>query len=250
MRVKTSLIWALLVSVAVVCGSTACEGGGDALSAVVKNQSTEPLESISPDIATFQEDAWIPEIIVDDWGKSVPTVDNSIRYDYSLESLSFQTAHGQFSSESGEYVTTGTDNLLYTSSVAFPYGTISCSVRTKTATDSGIVFGLSSTAQTFWEGNGIGYYFFFLSREGTAYLGKTQNANWYVMKQVPYAFTDTQVYDLKVIYQGSKICCYVNGEFMIGLRDDVPLRGTGFGIRSGAGQVVFSNLRITNDFEY
>ena len=210
---------------------------------------------VSSQSSSSSSEPWVPEIIAGETGAGVPNVNDDVKYDYSASKLTFTTANGGFSETivSGKisnYTTTGTNNLLYTTSVAFPYGTITCNVKTLTTTDSGIVFGLSSSSTSFWEGSGISYYFFFLSKEGTAYLGKTNNSSWSILKQVTYSFNDTDVYTLKVIYQGSKICCYVNNEFMIGVRDNSQLTGTGFGVRSGASGVSFSNMSITNDYLY
>jgi len=264
MKIRNRFICILVLIIMAVVGTSACDGStSDSPSRNPVNPQVQGSASANTNVISAQISAsssqtsqsWIPEIIVGETGAEVPNIDDSVKYDYSASKLSFRVANGTFSETNvsnkiSNWTTTGTNNLLYTTSVAFPYGTITCNVKTLTTTDSGIVFGLSSSSTTFWEGSGISYYFFFLSQEGTAYLGKTNNSTWSILKQVAYNFNDTDTYQLKVIYQGSKICCYVNNEFMIGVRDIAPLSGTAFGIRSGASGVSFTDLAITNDYLY
>ncbi len=206
------------------------------------------------------KDPWLPDIIDrdepnDDFSGDF---DDSQQYVYHRETVTLAKVSGGISiGEEGagglrNCVTTETNSMAVstTESAPFPYGTIACSVRTKTNTDSGIVFGLNSNASSFWEGNGISYYYFFLGRDGTAYLGKTDNGKWMVCHIVNYTFRATETYRLKVVYRGNKICCYVNGELMFGFRDDAALKGTRYGVRSGASDVEFTDLSITNEYRY
>lgn len=269
MKTKNRFICILVLVIMVIVGTVACDttsisssGSHSPISPQVQGSASANSNVISVETgenssqsSSQTSQSWIPEIIVGETGAEVPNIDDSVKYDYSASKLAFSIANGTFSetkvtNKISNWTTTGTNNLLYTTSVAFPYGTITCNVKTLTTADSGIVFGLSSSSTTFWEGSGISYYFFFLSREGTAYLGKTNNSTWSILKQVPYSFNNTDTYQLKVIYQGTKICCYVNNEFMIGVRDIAPLSGTAFGLRSGASGVSFSDLAITNDYLY
>ena len=220
----------------------------------IKNSAEATTGIVSPEEIIDKEDDWIPDIIVGETGAGIPTVNDSQKYDYSAENVIFKSVCGTFEelveNDLTSYLSTSSNAIYYCDSVAFPYGTLSCNVKTKTNTDSGIIFGVSSQDENFWEGKGISYYFFFLSVDGTAYLGKTDNGNWHILKYVGYSFNAINAYNLKVVYYGGKICCYVNGEFLIGYRDKNPLSGTGFGFRTGATGVVFSELSITNDYLY
>lgn len=202
---------------------------------------------------------WIPDIIDRDEPNDefLDDFDDSQTYVYSRETVTLEKVNGGILNGEdegglGNYVTTGANSMAVstTESAPFPYGTITCSVKTKTNTDSGIVFGLNSNVSSFWEGSGISYYFFFLGRDGTAYLGKTDNGIWAECHVVTYAFNANDFYRLKVVYIGNKICCYVNDELMFGIRDNNSLKGTRYGVRSGASGVEFKDLTITNEYRY
>ena len=70
------------------------------------------------------------------------------------------------------------------------------------------------------------------------------------MKQVAYAYNSTDTYRLKVVFEGSKICCYVNGVMVIGYRDRYGLSGTRFGFRTNEAGVTFSNISLTSELCY
>lgn len=219
--------------------------------------------AITPEVNTpttgGEGGSWVPGIFDDTLGSgTIEDIDDSQKYVYDSSTVSFATVAGSLSFSQGQgeftdFVTQGGNSMAVcdNENAPFPYGTITCNVKTKTNTDSGIVFGLSSNGiPTYWEGYGISYYFFFLGQDGTAYLGKTDNGGWTVCAIVDYTFNDTDTYELKVVYKGSKICGYVNGELMVSYRDGDPLTGTGFGVRSGGAGVSFSDLAVTNEYLY
>lgn len=198
---------------------------------------------------------WIPDILDRDDGFVFPDeTDDSVKYAY--DDLSFGNVSGSFSVSSEQSVKAylaASDNSMAvcdSEEAPFRYGTISCALKPKTNTDSGLVFGLSGNQSSYWEGPGIRYYFFFLSRDGTAYLGKTADGVWSMLQTVPYVFNDTDTYTLKIVYKNGKICGYVNQELLIACRDNTPLTGTGFGMRSGAAGVKFSELNVTSEYLY
>lgn len=217
-------------------------------------------EKVEDEIIEEPDDSeWIADIIVkEDGGEDIfgDDFDDSIKYTYDSTTVAFSTVSGGFTTESGsglfaDHTSTTTGSMAVCTSVAFPYGTISVDVKTQTNTDTGIVFGLSCSNKTsFWEGYGVSYYFFFLGQDGTAYLGKTDNGHWTVVKIVDYTFNATDYFNLKVVYKGSAIYCFVNGALMFAVRDSAALTGTGFGIRTGASGVAFKNLTVTNDYVY
>ena len=239
---------------------------------VVVPQGTNPqtpLETVTPEIipegggsiVDGAED-WLPDIIVKDDGTADDIFGNdfndSVKYTYDATNVSFKTVAGAFTTANGngvfsDFTTTASNSMAVCTNTTAPflYGTISCDVITKTDTDTGIVFGLSDNGSSkYWEGNGINYYFFFLGRDGTAYLGKTANGVWYVVKIVDYSFNASDVFNLKVVFKGSAIYCFVNKDLFFDCREQAPLKGTGFGVRSGAVGVKFTNLTVTSDYVY
>ncbi len=219
-------------------------------------------EVVVPKAPADIDDNWMPQVLVKDndpteTDKLNSDFDDSTKYTYNSSTVAFKTVAGALTTQAGTgefptFTTTAGNSMAVcnTAQAPFPYGTISCDVKTVTDTDSGIVFGLSSSAPSYWEGAGIGYYFFFLGRDGTAYLGKTDNGMWYVVNIVDYSFNSVDTYNLKVVFKGTTIYCYVNNDLMFAVRDTAALKGTGFGVRSGAAGVVFSNLTVTNDYNY
>ena len=213
------------------------------------------IDSGSGDESTGE---WIPDIVVkeDDTNIFDDDFDDSVKYTYNASTVTFKTVAGSLTTAQGsgiftDFTTTAQGSMAVCTTQAFPYGTISVDVKTLTNTDSGIVFGLSdSGANTYWEGNGVSYYFFFLGQDGTVYLGKTDNGRWYVVKIVDFTFNANTVYNLKVVYKGSAIYGFVDGDLKFAVRDSEPLSGTGFGVRSGASGVQFTNLTVTNDYVY
>lgn len=174
--------------------------------------------------------------------------DDSVKYSYSY---AFRTVNGQISAENGVYTAQAANSMAVDNKTAFPYGTISCTVRSNNTNDSGIVFGLSENgASSYWE-NGVSYYFFFLGQGGNAYLGKV-NGGWSALKVVKFtsAIDSSKDYTLKVVLKSNKICCYIDGELMFGYKDEKFLEGTCYGLRAGAAGVTFSNVSVTNEYFY
>lgn len=269
MRKFYAILAALCISVAGIAAFGGCSGEDkeplETVKAVVEVPAEIPSETVAPEEsesggeATPPTGEWIPEIIDRDekFDGFADEIDDSEKYEYSAQDVVFSEAHGSSKQSVGEgkyadIVTTSANSLTVcnTEQAPFPYGTLTCLVKTKTNTDSGIVFGVKSGAQQFWEGAGVSYYFFFLGQDGTAYLGKTDNGIWSALSVVGYSFNASDRYELKVVYKGSKICCYVDGELLIAYRDKAPLTGTGFGVRSGAEGVEFTKIALTNEYMY
>ena len=87
--------------------------------------------------------------------------DFSTQYDYSFAGM--YAANGAFESSDGTFTATTANamNVHMSSYAPFPYGTISADVMNN-GSDSGIVFGLSTVKNNFWEGAGVSYYFAFV----------------------------------------------------------------------------------------
>ena len=138
----------------------------------------------------------------------------------------------------------------------FSEGTISMQFKLgSTAGDNGIIFGLKNDTgrKIFWEGQGVTYYFFFVSQSGKAYLGKTTNGEWTVCGEVPLNdYSLNKTYTLKVSRDKSNsgydlINCFVNDVLYISYKDTVALDGTGYGIRAGSRGVEYGDFTISDE---
>lgn len=202
-------------------------------------EESKPYEPFIPGIMDFDPD----NPIGGDY-------DFSTVYDYTGATL--KDASGTFVEENGAY-TAQYGAALYVNrneQYPFPYGTLSADVISK-GTDTGIVFGLSANRNYFWEGSGISYYFFFVSQAGRAYLGKADNGGWAALseREIPNYSGNTK-YNVKVIFKGNKILCYIDGQQMLSYADSNALAGTGWGIRAGGVGATISNVQISSSFIY
>lgn len=141
-------------------------------------------------------------------------------------------------------------NILANTTQGFDRGSIEVTVSSSTPSDSGIIFCLENNgSSTFWESN-VSYYFFFVNIEGSAYLGKVDNGKWSALKVLPIdGFVQGESYTIKVILNGTDIYCYVNGELYIGYSEIRFLTGGGFGLRTGAAGVSFTNFKVSGKCE-
>lgn len=129
----------------------------------------------------------------------------------------------------------------------FALGTLTAKIKLNgIRADNGIVFGVTNpnNMTSYWEGNGISYYFFFVSQGGTAYLGKTVDGTWAVCgeKAIP-GFNYSGEYTLKVVRGETGVKCYVNDVLYVEYGEIVMLKGKGYGLRAGAAGVTYSELR-------
>ncbi len=251
MKRKTAVFTAILASIWLFTATGCSTQSADPLSPDVSSPAQKPSDVLVPDFeindSPTSDDDFIFEIIdIDD--RDEKPFDDSVKYDYSID---LKTVSGTFDymTTTDEYVSGQTDSMAVIDSAPFPYGTISCTVKTSTETDSGLVFGLSGNGYDyFWE-QGVSYYFFFLSREGKAYLGKV-NGGWNIVKIVDYSFTADRAYRMKVVYRNARIWCFINDELMFAVKDHMPLNGTGCGIRTGMPGVTFGDIQVTNNYVF
>ncbi len=190
---------------------------------------------------------FVPEVLDDDPFISMgDEYDFSKQYDYTNAKLS--SASGVFSFEEGTY-TASTSSVLYVNndnSTPFPYGTISADIMNNGG-DTGVVFGLSSSKSYFWEGEGIEYYFVFISQGGTVYIGRAFDGGWTNFGEATIAdYSPSKTYNLTVLYRVNKIICYLDGVNVLGVSVSEPLTGTGWGIRAGKTGATISNVVITS----
>lgn len=218
------------------------EGKGDSAEVL------KPNEVVSSDTGIGPEGPFIPGILDDD--PFVDMEDNndySTQYDYSNAKLS--SAMGLFQQSEGTYTASST-NVLYVNRDAttpFPYGKISADIKNN-GSDTGLVFGLSSNIPNFWEGQGISYYFVFISQGGTVYIGGAINGGWTNFGEATISGYNAQnTYNLKVLYRGNKIVCYLDGVNVLGISVPTKLTGTGWGIRAGKAGTVISNVKVSSD---
>ena len=114
--------------------------------------------------------------------------------------------------------------------------------------DNGIIFGLSYDNESFWEGTGISYYFFFVNIDGLAYLGKTVNNSWSELGTMQIKdFNRTNDYNLRVYYSNNLILCYINDFLYISYIPTTRLTGIKFGLRAGGNGICFNAPYLSND---
>ena len=232
-----------------------------------KRGDGKSAETISPSVSQVGDSAQIlvPETVGEDVVEKVPHEtfvpeytddepfvdmeidrDFSTQYDYSFAGM--YAASGEFESLDGKYTakTANAMNVHMSSYAPFPYGTISADVMNN-GSDSGIVFGLSTIRNSFWEGAGVSYYFAFVSYQGILFLGRTVNGVWTTLTYTDIiGYTADTTYNLKVLYRVDKIVLLLDDVPMLSYRADAPLSGTGWGIRAGAAGATISNIKISN----
>lgn len=162
----------------------------------------------------------------------------------------FSLAHGVFTAQGNTLVSVTPDSVAVAPGI-FRSGTLTCKVHSTDATDSGVIFGLRANGNTlFWE-SGVSYYFYFLGRGGTAYLGKVLNGGWFIMNTVNIGTIDgTRDYTLKVVVSDNRITCFADGKLMFGVKDPEFIDGNGYGVRTGAAGIVFDGLSVTDTLDY
>lgn len=181
----------------------------------------------------------------DDKPAPVYELDDSVKYDYDV---SFTTRGGRWTEDEGVFTSASANSLAVNTSTPFRYGTYSCFIKPNSSTDNGLVFCFSGNGS--WE-SGNSYYFFFLDRNGGAYLGKVSNGVWSEVSRVVIGqISSSRFYELKVVLLGNKILCYVDDEMIFGVKDNSLLPGSGYGIRAGGTGVVIRDIAITSDYVY
>lgn len=177
---------------------------------------------------------------------SAPSVSDTVR----AERTDYRCASGVFGSDGTTLTSVTPNSIAIADGKKFRSGTLTCKVRSVNSTDSGIVFCLSGNGEYFWEQN-VSYYFYFIGQGGTAYLGKVNGGGWFIMNKVDIAAIDpTHEYTLKVVVAENRMTCFVDGELMFGVKDADFLPGDGYGIRTGAAGVAFSQMTATTEFDY
>lgn len=167
----------------------------------------------------------------------------------------YSVYNGSVTAIKGGVESSANDTLAIYDGGEISSGTISTNIKlAKTTGDNGIVFGFNNAggSNTAWEGYGISYYFFFISREGKAYLGKTNNGIWTLCSLVDFpGYLSGGTFNLKVSRDRSNsaydfINCYIDDELYISYKDPEALDGVGFGIRAGSSGVGYDEIVVSD----
>ena len=159
--------------------------------------------------------------------------------------------NGDMTFENGEY-TSKYGRTIALIGGSFAEGSYKAEVKLVAGGDNGIVFGASSLFEEYWE-QGANYYFFFISADGSAYLGKVHDGTWSALAVKNIGNINYGIcHELKCeryIYDGqyAVLRCYVDGELKLMARDHAPLSGVQYGMRAGNGGVVYKNIGIDGD---
>ena len=168
----------------------------------------------------------------------------------------YTTANGKVTPLENGIKSSSVDALAIYNNSTFTHGMISMEMKLGTAIgDNGIIFGLKNTTgkNIFWEGEGVTYYFFFVSKAGSAYLGKTTNGQWTVCGETPIeGFTLNKAYTLTVSRDKSNssydiINCYVDDVLYVSYKDTKAIDGTGYGIRAGSSGIEYGTFKISDE---
>lgn len=141
------------------------------------------------------------------------------------------------------------NTIVYSNEISFAEGTYESTMKiTDSSSDNGIIFSLDYTNPNFWE-TSCQYYFFFISRHGTSYLGKVDKT-WSLLSEATINDIDLEVeHQLKVIKYHLQdyvlIETYIDNIKYNTYRDYQPLLGKKIGIRSGGKNTIYSNARIS-----
>lgn len=165
---------------------------------------------------------------------------------YTLEG--YYHVSGDFKFENGKYISDSNNAMIISEEEIMSSGTFTVKMKAPSATDNGIVFGLSDNGKTvFWE-QGVSYYFFFISKDGTAYLGKVLDGTWSALQVVPIPnYVINATYEIKVAWDGTKVRGYINDEMLISYVDPNPLRGNKIGLRAQTAGVEYTDIVLSNE---
>ena len=167
---------------------------------------------------------------------------------YLEDAFYYRLCNGYFSQpEIGTFVSGANNSLFVSESSTFVNGSIEVTMKLNGENkDNGIVFGLSDAdKESYWEGAGISYYFYFISIAGQAYLGKANNGGWQLCatKQITN-YNNTATYKLKITRHDETIFCFVDDSLNIAYSDSNPLSGEKFGLRAGGSNVTYTNFTV------
>ena len=179
-----------------------------------------------------------------------PAVDFSIFEDtyYDLmESLEFQVKAGSLDYQGGEFVALKDNTIGVYHSDKLSEGVISLNLN-KSSGDAGIIFGLTylnEEPQSFWETEGVSYYFLYHSNANALVLSKITNGKYKTLVNV--ATTITGSAELKVSIEDNFIQCIIDDNCLIKYHDEEVLTGNGIGFRLGKTGASVSNFSTSHE---
>ena len=162
----------------------------------------------------------------------------------------FTIANGLFEESNGAIVSKTGKAIAEKTGGEFVYGTLEVTMSPNgNRTDNGLIFALTPNAiHSYWE-NDVSYYFFFLSLDGFAFLGKVDNG-WETCQYVTVpGYDQNKTYTLKVERDATTIYGYVDGVCYVTYADSFPLTGKGYGVRAASIGVAFKDLKCQSSGE-
>ena len=186
-------------------------------------------------------------------GRWSPEVDFSLLEDReynAIYELDIKMKSGNFTYDN-QYVASSDNSLAVNKLVTMANGTLSTNMKKSTgAEDSGIVFGITYANEeldSYWEGNGVSYYFFFININNCAYLAKSDNGEWKQLGRVEQVlnYNEESEYPLSVSFEDGYISCFVGEECLIKYKDSNPLTGTQVGFRAQKAGTTYTDLVVS-----
>lgn len=241
------------------CGNTSDAGSG------TENPNPPIIEPEDPP-AEEKKPIDRTEIYINDADdKPVPEprpFDDTVKYDYS--GVVYENVSGRFTESDGTYTAVIPNfDLALCCDTPFPYGTVSCTVRTNNLVDAGFLFCVTDPPVGAFNDANMMYYYYFIGMGGSAYLGKWNGKKneWSALRVKQLGAVDpNRDYELKVVLKSNYMVCFVDGEVMFGYKDEDFSEGTGFGLRvtahpdvnpaSSATGVTISDVRVTSEYVY
>ncbi len=167
-------------------------------------------------------------------------------YSYDYDENAYNAPNGAFDFADKCFVSSGSDNIVVSSAKTFTEGTLEVSMSLKdSTTDNGIIFGLTDHDKSeYWE-NGVSYYFYFVNKDGLAFLGKVDNGKWSTLTTKSIKnYDNSATYRIKVTRHNSDIYCFLDDTLYFCYRDSNPLTGNKYGFRAGGSNITYSLVHL------
>lgn len=198
-------------------------------------------------LKTSEWAGWIPDPQIIDTYVSIDKkgiIKNSVG-DYNIASGKYT-----YNEETGEYTSQSSNSLAVHKTASMRNGTYSADMYIdKISGDNGIIFQVKeSDTGLFWEGSGVRYYFFFINIHGEALLAKTNNGTWTHLRNTACSINTGDYNNLKVVVNGNKITCFVNGVKVIE-HTEALYSTIGVGLRSGIAGIKYKNMTVTDSVD-
>ena len=170
--------------------------------------------------------------------------------DYSTP---YDTMHGEFQYDVNQILVKKSQSLCLVPDASMKSGTINVDVSMRYGGDNGLIFLAKNDGTSVWEEKGTSYYFYFISKVGTLYLGKSFDGEWTtIYEQQIRGYSIQKQYNLKVAFDTNdnfvQFHCYLNDEYYYSVRDYEKNLGDKFGLRAENDGVTFSYIKSTNNF--